>query len=210
MVFNMISAEPNIQMNTKDRSNQDPINVDRELNRLLIKVEACKKCELFKQRQNVVFGEGSIQAKILFVGEAPGSNEDAQKRPFVGRSGKLLDRLINESLNITRDSVYIANVIKCRPPENRTPQRLEINSCIDYLNRQIELISPSVIVALGNTAFKALTNTKEGVTQARTKLYSYRNIDLIPTFHPSAALRNGQRVVEMMKEDFLKAANLVR
>ncbi len=188
--------------------NKDFCLVAEELDLLSVKVDGCKKCELHNFRQNAVFGEGNVQSKIFLVGEAPGYNEDIQKRPFVGRSGKLLDQLIEEALGSTRASLYIANVVKCRPPDNRTPQKLEINSCLGYLNKQIELVSPKVIIALGNTAFKALVDATEGVTQARLNLYSYRDIDVVPTFHPSAALRNGKRVVDMMREDLVKAGRL--
>lgn len=149
----------------------------------------CKRCSLYKTRRNTVFGDGDTNAKLIFVGEAPGYDEDLQGLPFVGQAGKLLTKMI-ESIGLSRDSVYICNVLKCRPPENRSPQSEEISACKDYLLRQIEIISPKIIVPLGKYAALALLGTDEPITKIRGKDYDYKGIRLIPTFHPAYLLRN--------------------
>lgn len=149
----------------------------------------CKKCNLYKTRRNVVFGDGVPNAKLLLVGEAPGFEEDLQGLPFVGQAGKLLTRII-ESIRLSRDNVYICNVLKCRPPGNRSPLAEEISVCKEYLLSQIEIISPKVILCLGKYAASALLGTDEPITKIRGKDYDYKGIRLIPTFHPAYLLRN--------------------
>ena len=206
-------SQNNISQNKISQNNisQDKISETKtaELQKLALKVDACKKCLLCNDRKNAVLGEGAISPELLIVGEAPGFFEDQQKRPFVGRSGKLLDHLIETCLNMKREDLYIANVVKCRPKDNRTPTKIEINSCLVYLNKQVELLNPKLILTLGNTAFRALVDTDLGITKARNNLYSYRNITLVPTFHPSAALRGGKSVVDLMEVDFKKVRSIL-
>ena len=148
----------------------------------------CRRCPLASNRHNIVFGEGNPDARLMFVGEAPGYDEDMQGRPFVGKAGQLLDKMIN-AMQFTRQEVYIANIVKCRPHDNRTPMPDEIDCCIGFLHRQIELIRPEVIVALGATAAKALLKTTNGITNLRGRWCSYENIPVMPTFHPAFLLR---------------------
>ncbi len=150
----------------------------------------CTKCPLAATRTQVVFGVGDEQADLMFVGEGPGADEDRIGEPFVGRAGKLLTSLI-EDIGLTRAEVYIANVVKCRPPGNRDPQPIEIESCRPFLERQLELVAPRVVVTLGNFATKLLLDTKIGITKLRGQEHPYRDGVLIPVLHPSAVLRNG-------------------
>lgn len=148
---------------------------------------------------------GNPAAQLMFVGEAPGEQEDLQGLPFVGRSGQLLDRLILEEMGLTRDDFYIANTVKCRPPGNRDPLPDEIEACSPFLERQLELIGPKVLVTLGNFATKLLLGTPEGISRLRGRVYPYRSGFLVPTFHPSAALRGGGQVVAQMRADLVRA-----
>jgi uracil-DNA glycosylase len=158
---------------------------------LSLKNEAlnCKSCPLHKTRKNMVFGDGDPRAKLIFVGEAPGYDEDLQGLPFVGKAGKLLTRMI-EAMGLSRDSVYICNVLKCRPPENRQPQPEEVAACKGYLSRQIEVISPKVICCLGRHAACALLETEDPISKIRGKEIDYKGFTLVPTFHPAYLLRN--------------------
>jgi DNA polymerase len=164
---------------------------------------ACTKCPLNETRTQVVFGVGDPHAALLFVGEGPGEQEDLQGEPFVGRAGKLLTTLI-EGIGETRETVYIANVVKCRPPGNRDPLPLEIEQCRPYLEAQIEFIDPRVVVTLGNFATKLLLDTKEGITKLRGREFPFRgDAVLIPAFHPSAVLRNGGTALAQSRADFV-------
>ncbi len=157
---------------------------------LQAKTMACVKCrELAGCRQNVVFGVGNQQAELMFIGEAPGADEDEQGEPFVGRAGQLLTKII-EAMGLKREEVYIANVLKCRPPENRKPLPDEMTNCLPFLLRQIELIQPKIIVALGATAMQGLVNVDLGITKMRGTWYDYKGIPVMPTFHPAYLLRN--------------------
>jgi len=147
----------------------------------------CKLCDL--GRRQVVFGVGHPRARLMFVGEAPGEDEDRQGEPFVGRAGQLLTKII-EAINLRRDQVYIANVIKCRPPGNRNPEPDEVAMCEPFLFRQIEAIRPRVIVALGKFAAQCLLRSTEPITRLRGREFDYRGATLIPTFHPAYLLRN--------------------
>lgn len=149
----------------------------------------CMRCKLCKTRTHIVFGEGNPQAKLMFVGEGPGEQEDLQGRPFVGRAGQLLDKII-EAIGYQRSDVYIANVVKCRPPANRRPEPDEVASCEPFLFRQIEVIKPKVIVALGSTALQCLLHDDVKITQMRGKFVEYRGTKLMPTYHPAFLLRN--------------------
>lgn len=153
-------------------------------------VHNCHLCELSKTRKNVVFGEGNIQAKLMFVGEGPGMMEDDSGRPFVGRAGGLLTKMIESVLQISRDDVYIANIVKCRPPNNRVPSIQEASICKEYLLKQIELVNPKIIVALGTTSYHYLTDDTTSISKIRGEILSFNNRVLIPTFHPSFLLRN--------------------
>jgi DNA polymerase len=161
-----------------------------ELARIEARAKVCVKCgELSRCRHSVVFGVGSPRAEIMFVGEAPGHDEDMQGEPFVGRAGELLTKIIS-AMGYKREDVYIANVLKCRPPQNRTPLPDEISNCLPYLLSQIELIQPKVIVALGATAVRALLDVQLGITKMRGHWYTFRDIPIMPTFHPAYLLRN--------------------
>jgi len=152
--------------------------------------KSCRKCgELSRARHNVVFGVGNPRTELMFIGEAPGADEDERGEPFVGRAGQLLTKII-EAMGFKREEIYIANVLKCRPPENRAPLPNETANCLPYLERQIELIQPKVIVALGATAVRALLNVQIGITKMRGNWYDYRGIPIMPTFHPAYLLRN--------------------
>lgn len=167
---------------------------------------ACTACPLATQgRSQVVFGVGDPDADLLFVGEGPGAEEDRLGEPFVGRSGKLLDRLLGEELGITRQRAYIANVVKCRPPGNRDPEPVEIETCRPWLERQIELIDPAVVVTLGKFASQLLLSSTVGITKLRGQAYPYRDGVLIPTLHPAYVLRGGAEPMAQMRADLVRA-----
>lgn len=170
---------------------------------------ACTRCPLSSGRTTVVFGVGDPGADLMLVGEGPGREEDLKGEPFVGRSGQLLDRLLHEELGIGRDHVYIANVVKCRPPGNRDPRPDEVASCRPYLERQIELVDPRVVVTLGNFATRLLLDTTEGIRSLRGRAYPYppRRTVVVPTFHPSFVLRSGAMGEAMagMRADLVRA-----
>jgi uracil-DNA glycosylase len=170
---------------------------------------ACTKCPLAEGRTQVVFGVGDPQAALLFVGEAPGRDEDLAGEPFVGRSGKLLDRLMLEEIGITRAQCYIANVVKCRPPQNRNPTPAEIEACRPYLEEQIAQLNPSVVVTLGNFATRLLLESTEGIRQLRGSVYPYRGGNLVPTYHPAYVLRAGGEAMAEMRADFVRAKRLM-
>ncbi len=171
-------------------------------------VESCKKCPLYQNRTNPVFGEGSIDADLMFVGEAPGRDEDLQGRPFVGRAGRLLRDLLKE-VGIDVESVYIANCLKCRPPNNRDPLPEELVSCFGYLKRQIELIKPKVIATLGRYSTYELTNQKGALGTLRGKVFDYHGIKVVPLYHPAYLLRN-PKAVEIFLEDLKKVKELLQ
>lgn len=155
---------------------------------LAAEVASCQRCPLHKGRTNTVFGDGSRSAELMFIGEGPGADEDAQGLPFVGRAGELLTRMI-VAMQFRREDVYIANVVKCRPPNNRQPEEEEAKTCIPYLKRQIELLRPKAIVTLGATPLRDLLG-KTGITRMRGKWLDYNGIKVMPTFHPAFLLRN--------------------
>lgn len=172
-----------------------------ELEILGAEVRHCTVCRLAENRTNVVFGDGNPDADVMFIGEGPGQQEDEQGLPFVGRSGQLLEQLLGE-IGLERSDVYIANVVKCRPPKNRDPRPDEIDACKGYLRAQLELIQPKVVVTLGNFASKLLLRTETGITRLRGTAYEWWGRFLVPTFHPAAALRGSARVLAEMREDF--------
>ncbi len=194
----------------RKHSDNSAANVTAELEKIADEVHKCRKCELGSLRTNAVPGEGSPKARILFAGEGPGADEDAQGRPFVGRAGQLLDKII-KAMGLKRSDVFICNVLKCRPPDNRDPKPEEIINCLPYLQRQIELINPDIIVALGAHAARALLNTNESIGQLRGQFREYYAglgkppTKLMATYHPAYLLRNyshenRQRVWEDMKK----------
>lgn len=159
------------------------------LTQLSAEVDACRKCDLCRKRKRPAFGRGQVGAQVMFVGEAPGQEDDEQGRPFVGRAGQLLDRMIG-AMKLTEADVYIGNVIKCRPPGNRRPEPAEIEQCLPHLHEQIALVKPPVIVALGNVAISALLETDDGADKLRGGWRLYRGSTLVlPTYHPSRLLR---------------------
>jgi DNA polymerase len=161
-----------------------------ELASIEARAKVCVKCrELARRRHSVVFGVGDPHAELMFIGEAPGRDEDLEGEPFVGRAGELLTKII-QAMGLKRHEVYIANVLKCRPPENRTPLPEEVTNCLPYLLTQIELIKPKVIVVLGATAMKALLDIQLGITKMRGNWYNFRSTPIMPTFHPAYLLRN--------------------
>ncbi len=159
----------------------------------------CRRCKLHEQRKNIVFGVGNPEADLMFVGEAPGRDEDIKGLPFVGRAGMLLTKII-ESTGLTRDQVYIANVIKCRPPQNRNPEPIEVQTCEPFLFNQIDAIKPRVIVALGTFAARTLLGKEDKISRMRGQVYEYRGAKLIPTFHPAFLLRSPSRKRETWED----------
>jgi len=185
---------------SEGRANQT--SASRDLGRLESEAKICTACRLAQTRTQVVFGVGDPDADVLLVGEAPGFNEDLQGEPFVGAAGQLLNRLLAE-VGLSREDVYIANVLKCRPPNNRDPAPDEVDSCKGYLRAQITLVDPSVVVTLGNFATKLLMRTETGITRLRGRTYPWwQGRTLVPTYHPAAALRSGERLIGEMQSDF--------
>ncbi len=161
-----------------------------DLEEIAERVSSCTKCGLSENRTNAVPGEGDPDADLLFIGEGPGRKEDQQGRPFVGRAGNKLTEILS-SVSLKRGQVFITNIVKCRPPENRTPRTEEVQACFPYLEAQIAEINPSIIVTLGNAATKTLLETDDGITTTRGSFYSWRgSIQVFPMFHPSYLLRN--------------------
>lgn len=165
----------------------------------------CQECPLAQTRKNAVPGEGNLGADLVFIGEAPGRDEDIQGRPFVGRAGKLLTKIIS-AMQFKREDVYIANIIKCRPPENRNPQKGEIEKCQNYLLQQLEMIKPRVIVALGRVAADFFIRSSLGMTALRGNFHEFGNTRVMPTFHPSYLIRNegNKAIKKMVWEDMQK------
>ncbi|HEY2922792.1 MAG TPA: uracil-DNA glycosylase [Candidatus Binatia bacterium] len=150
----------------------------------------CRRCKLCSGRTNLVFGVGNPNADLMFIGEGPGRDEDLQGEPFVGRAGQLLTDIITKGMGMKREDVYIANVVKCRPPENRNPEPDEVAACEPFLKKQIDLVRPRIIVALGKFAVQTLLQSKVPITKLRGQWHSYHGIKLMPTFHPAYLLRN--------------------
>ena len=161
----------------------------RSLEKIRQEIGDCRRCKLWEKRHSIVFGVGNPEADLMFVGEAPGADEDAQGIPFVGRAGKLLTKII-EAMGMTREEVYIANILKCRPPGNRDPEPDEVETCEGFLFQQIQAVQPRIIVALGRHAAQLLLQTKTPISKLRGEFFQFQNSLLIPTFHPSYLLRN--------------------
>jgi len=164
-------------------------DLPQDLGALKTLVSTCRKCGLCETRTQTVFADGAPTAKLVLVGEAPGRDEDAQGLPFVGRAGQLLNKML-AAIDLKREEVYICNVLKCRPPDNRTPLPEEVEQCLPYLEQQIALIRPSLICALGLSAMQALLGTKASMTSMRGRTFEFRGVPLVPTYHPAALLRN--------------------
>ena len=175
------------------------------LGQLAHEASSCTRCALAEGRSTVVFGSGDAGARLMFVGEGPGAEEDRQGLPFVGRSGKLLDRLLAEEGGLPRERCYIANVVKCRPPENRDPLPGEIEACRPYLDQQLDLIAPAVVVTLGRFSAHLLLGTTEPITKLRGRVFPFRSGVLIPTLHPAYALRGGAEPLAQMRADLTRA-----
>lgn len=189
----------------------DPAARREELVGVFREASVCVRCELSETRTKVVFGAGDANADLMFVGEGPGKSEDQQGLPFVGRAGQLLGQLLEE-VGLSREQVFIANVVKCRPPGNRDPMPGEIEACRPYLLEQVRLIEPKVIATLGNFSTKLLTGSQTGITKVRgrpqTKRIGVRDVHLFPILHPAAALRS-QSLMPTMREDFAKLSALI-
>lgn len=188
---------------------------DDSLDRIVHDMGDCTRCRLGRTRQRIVFGSGNPEARLVFVGEGPGADEDEQGLPFVGRAGQLLTQMIDntaakEGLPIRRADVYICNVVKCRPPDNRTPEADEMEICGQFLFRQLMVIRPKAIVALGGTAAKALLDLRTGITKARGQWHAWRDIPVMPTYHPSYLLRPyNQNAKRECWEDLKKVLHFV-
>lgn len=159
----------------------------------------CSKCKLCSGRKNIVFGQGNKNADIMFIGEGPGADEDMQGIPFVGKAGKLMNQAF-EGIGINREEVYIANIVKCRPPNNRVPEKEEADACINYLRNQVILIKPRIIVLLGSTALKNILGDDKSITAARGNWIEMKGIYYMPTWHPAALLRDENKKIEFWKD----------
>jgi uracil-DNA glycosylase family 4 len=197
------------EVDSKFPSHRTPNLKVSALKALREKIGDCKRCKLSNKRTNIVFGEGNPDARLMFIGEAPGGEEDLRARPFVGDAGMLLTRLI-EKMGLRRKDVYIANIVKCRPPMNRDPEIDEIEKCRGFVERQIEIINPDVIMSLGRISAQTLIgNAKLKITAVRGNFFYYKGIPLMPTFHPAYLIRNpkdkwltwgdAQKVIEKLK-----------
>lgn len=162
-------------------------------------IKDCKKCKLCNNRNNIVLGEGNKNATVMLIGEGPGADEDAQGIPFVGKAGKLMNQAFR-GLGIKREELYIANVVKCRPPNNRNPEDDEINSCLDYLREQVILVRPKIIVLLGSVALKAILGKEYSITSSRGKWIEKKGIMYMPTFHPAALLRDETKKISFWRD----------
>ena len=162
-------------------------------------VKQCRKCRLCETRKNVVFGVGNREADIMFIGEGPGADEDTQGEPFVGKAGKLMNMAF-DMLGVKREEVYIANIVKCRPPNNRNPQDDEAENCLNYLRNQVILVKPKIIVLLGSVALKNILGKEYGITASRGKWVERKGILYMPTWHPAALLRDENKKIDFIKD----------
>ncbi|QOR62886.1 uracil-DNA glycosylase [Sulfurovum sp. ST-21] len=190
------------------KEDEPDLSLPDTLEKLKVQAQQCHLCELSKSRSSVVFGEGSPQADIMFIGEAPGVTEDSMGKPFTGRSGELLTKMIENVLLIKREEVYITNIVKCRPPDNRVPTPTEAHTCYSFLLKQIELVKPKLIVTLGGTAYHYMTGDETGISKIRGTLHQQNGYTLIPTYHPSFLLRNPSAKKEVF-EDLKKVKALM-
>jgi uracil-DNA glycosylase family 4 len=170
----------------------EPQQICETLQEIRLDLGDCQRCRLAGDRKNIVFGSGSPSAKLVFVGEGPGFEEDQQGEPFVGPAGQLLTKII-EAIHLRRDQVYICNIVKCRPPRNRNPQPDEIKTCFQFLDRQIAAIRPDLVCALGSVAAQTLLNTAVPISRSRGRFHDYKGLKLLPTYHPAYLLRNPEK-----------------
>jgi DNA polymerase len=182
-----------------DRWGEPPTLPRETLEAIRADLGDCRRCPLCSQRRHIVFGAGNPHARLMFVGEGPGQDEDQQGEPFVGAAGQLLTRII-QAIGLTREAVYIANVVKCRPPRNRTPEAAEIAICRTFLERQIRAVQPQFICALGSVAAQSLLASDAPISRLRGRFHDYRGIRLLPTFHPAFLLRNPERKREVWED----------
>lgn len=182
----ILSDDPSLKENS-----QPSALTESSLEKIRHQVEACKACPLHQTRTQTVFGSGNPKATLMFIGEAPGAEEDKQGLPFVGRAGKLLTRML-KAIGLTREEVYIANILKCRPPQNRDPLLEEVTQCTTHLQHQIDLIQPKLLIALGRISAHYLLNTKTALNKLRGQVFEYHQIPLIVTYHPAYLLRSPQ------------------
>jgi DNA polymerase len=188
-------------------SHDQPVATE-DLAMLQQQASVCTACRLAETRTQVVFSRGMPSARVMVIGEAPGFHEDQQGFPFVGPAGKLLDTLLGE-IGLGPDDVYVANILKCRPPGNRDPRDDEIDACKGWLRRQLELVDPEVVVTVGNFSTKLLLKTESGISRLRGRAYPWWRRQLVPTYHPAAALRGGDRVLTAMREDLALVRRLL-
>jgi DNA polymerase len=181
----------------------------RTIAELAASAAGCTACALATNRTQVVFGDGSPQARVVIVGEAPGAEEDVQGRPFVGRSGQLLERVLLEEAGLLRSDCYITNVNKCRPPGNRDPEPAEVAACRPWLEEQMRTLRPVVVLTLGNFAARALLQTRDGITRLRGRTYRFGTSTLVPTFHPAAALRGNAEAMAGLRADVVRVREVL-
>lgn len=208
MFFRELGVEGVSQDRTWTVRPVDTVRAAEAVGQIREEIGDCTRCKLHATRSNIVYGVGDPCAELMFVGEAPGRDEDQQGVPFVGRAGQLLTKII-EAIDLRREDVYIANVIKCRPPRNRNPEPDEIETCQPYLFGQIDAIQPKVIVALGAFAVKTLLQSDESISKLRGRTFDYRGAKLIPTFHPAYLLRSPDKKADVW-EDMKKVRSLLR
>ena len=195
-VKNLLISYPQIGLEIPKPSRQSATDPNpehgspRTLDSLAVFIGDCQRCQLSQRRTRLVFGEGSPKARLVFVGEGPGAEEDAAGRPFVGEAGKLLTKIIESGMGLKREDVYICNVVKCRPPNNRDPEAEEVQTCLPFLKQQIAILRPEVICTLGRLAAQSLLGREFKITQERGNWFSFRGIPLMATFHPAYILRN--------------------
>jgi uracil-DNA glycosylase len=187
-----MASDSNLLSGTEEDlfADSSPTYQAKNLEELRAAIGDCRRCKLWSGRTHLVFGVGNPRAKLMFVGEGPGRDEDLQGEPFVGRAGQLLTDIITKGMGLKREDVYICNVIKCRPPDNRNPEPDEVASCEPFLKKQVDLVKPKIIVGLGKFAVQALLQTKVPITRIRGNWHSYLGIKLMPTLHPAYLLRN--------------------
>ena len=171
----------------------------QEMDELEKSIINCKKCKLCQRRQNIVFGEGNTNTKVMFIGEGPGGDEDKEGRPFVGKTGQLMNKAF-DVVGIKRENVYIANIIKCRPPQNRDPEPDEIEACINYLRNQVMIIKPQIIVLLGRISLQNIVGKEYKITASRGKWIEKKGILYMPTWHPAALLRDETKKIDFIKD----------
>lgn len=176
-----------------------PARAPEPLEAIRAEIGDCRRCTLSESRSRIVFGQGSPGARLMFIGEGPGQEEDRAGEPFVGAAGQLLTRVI-QAMNLTREAVYIANVVKCRPPGNRVPEPVEIATCLPFLERQIAAVRPDLICVLGACAAQSLLRTAEPISRLRGRFFEFRGIRVMPTFHPAYLLRNPEKKREVWED----------